>query len=66
MKQANRKRLGVLVGLEVVAAGLAWCDLAKRSDDQVRGKKNLWRAFVSINPGNSIVYWVVGRRRARI
>ena len=34
--------------------------LACRSNDQVRGKKNLWRVFVSLNPGNSSIYWAIG------
>jgi hypothetical protein len=37
-------------------------DLARRPDDQVRGRKNLWRFIVTINPGNSIAYWLLGRR----
>jgi hypothetical protein len=61
---ANRKKLllGVVVAVEVVAATLAWRDLARRSDDQVRGQKRLWRLFISLNPGNSLFYWVLGRR----
>jgi hypothetical protein len=54
--------LVAIVVAEVVSAGLAWRDLAIRSDNQVRGKKNLWRAVIAINPGNSLVYWFVGRR----
>jgi hypothetical protein len=41
---------------------MAWRDLAQRSDEQVRGSKNLWRFIVTINPGNSIAYWLLGRR----
>jgi hypothetical protein len=36
--------------------------VVRRSDDQVRGKKNAWRAFISINPGNWLLYWAFGRR----
>jgi hypothetical protein len=50
------------VGLEVVSAAVAWRDLARRTDDQVRGKKNLWRAAIVANPGNSLAYWALGRR----
>jgi hypothetical protein len=32
----------------------AWRDLGRRSETQVRGKKNVWRVFISINPGNSL------------
>jgi hypothetical protein len=61
----NPKKLAltVLAAIEVVAATLAWRDLARRSDAQVRGSKKFWRFFISMNPGNSLVYWAVGRRR---
>ena len=61
----DRKKL-LLAGLaviELVAATLAWRDLAQRDDAQVRGSKNLWRLFISMNPGNSLFYWALGRRR---
>jgi hypothetical protein len=55
--------LGVVVLAQTVSSALAWRDLAGRSDDQVRGPKSLWRVVVTINPGNSIAYWLFGRRR---
>jgi hypothetical protein len=51
-----------IVGLEVVSAAAAWRDMAQRSDHQVRGGKKLWRAAILANPGNSLVYWALGRR----
>jgi hypothetical protein len=54
--------LGAVVAAQTVSSVLAWRDLAERSDDQVRGPKNLWRFIVTINPGNSLAYWLVGRR----
>jgi hypothetical protein len=54
--------LGVVVAAQTISSALAWRDLAQRSDDQVRGNKNLWRFIVTINPGNSIAYWLFGRR----
>ena len=51
-----------IVVVQVVSAALAWRDLARRSDDQVHGRKNVWRAFFALNPGNSLVYWAIGRR----
>jgi hypothetical protein len=48
--------------VEVVAAALAWRDLGRRSGDRVRGNKKAWRVFMALNPGNSVVYWVFGRR----
>jgi hypothetical protein len=60
----NPKKLAlvVLAAVEVVSAVLAWRDLATRSDDQIRGRKSLWRIFIAANPGNSVLYWVAGRR----
>jgi hypothetical protein len=52
----------IVVPVEVVLAALAWRDLGRRSDDQIRGSKRLWRVLVSINPGNSVIYWLLGRR----
>jgi hypothetical protein len=51
-----------IVVVQVVSAAFAWRDLSRRSDDQVRGSKKAWRAFIALNPGNSLVYWAVGRR----
>lgn len=63
MKQKpNTPLLIGIVAVEVISAVLAWRDLGRRSEDQLRGTKNLWRVFISINPGNSLVYWAFGRR----
>jgi uncharacterized membrane protein YozB (DUF420 family) len=60
----KQKRIlaAIIVPVQVVMAVLAWRDLARRTDDQVRGQKKLWRIFVTINPGNSVAYWLFGRR----
>jgi hypothetical protein len=66
MKLPRTKRgkvvLGIVVVAQTISSALAWRDLAQRSDDQVRGHKNLWRVIVTMNPGNSIAYWLFGRR----
>ena len=54
--------LGAVVAAQTISSALAWRDLSLRSDEQVRGPKNLWRVIVTINPGNSIAYWMFGRR----
>lgn len=61
-KQRKWLLAAILVPIEVVLAVLAWRDMNRRTDEQVRGKKRLWRILVSINPGNSIIYWLLGRR----
>ena len=57
-----RPVLVALVAGELGSAALAWRDLARRSDQQVRGNKTAWRMFMLINPGNSLAYWLAGRR----
>jgi hypothetical protein len=64
MLTTKRKRLlaAIVVPIEVILAVLAWRDLARRTDEEVRGNKRVWRWFVVVNPGNSMVYWLLGRR----
>jgi hypothetical protein len=63
MQQNVKKRLVAgLVAVEVVSAVLAWLDLNRRADDQIRGTRKLWRVIIVANPGNSIAYWILGRR----
>jgi hypothetical protein len=59
-----RKRvlLACLVAIGVVSSALALRDMARRDDAEVRGPKVLWRVFITINPGNSVFYWVFGRK----
>jgi hypothetical protein len=60
--QNKRLLLAIIVPVEVLLAVLAWRDLAGRTEDEVRGNKTLWRVFLSINPGNAVIYWLFGRR----
>ena len=62
MRKPSKRVIGLVVVAQIVSCALAWRDLAQRSDDQVRGRKNLWRVFITVNPGNSIVYWLAGRK----
>jgi hypothetical protein len=60
----DQKRLlvMVIVPIQVFLAVLAWRDMSQRTDAQIRGTKRLWRVFVLMNPGNSLLYWLLGRR----
>jgi hypothetical protein len=51
------------VVVDVVLAILAWRDLSRRSENEVRGSKRFWRLAVMANPGNSVAYWLIGRKR---
>lgn len=63
MSAKKKKVLAIVVPIQTVLAVLAWRDLARRTPDQVRGKKSFWKVFVSLNPGNSVIYWLLGRKR---
>jgi hypothetical protein len=64
MTATRKKLLLIIVPIEIVAAILARRDLARRPDSGVRGSKRFWRLFVLLNPGNALLYWLVGRRRS--
>jgi hypothetical protein len=51
-----------IVLVEIWLALLAWRDLGRRHHDQVRGNPKMWRALIAIQPGNSLIYWLLGRR----
>jgi len=54
--------LAALALASTVSGTLAWRDLSRRAPGQVRGSKRLWRTFIVLNPGNSLFYWLFGRR----
>jgi hypothetical protein len=60
----HKRIFAVIILIEVILAAAAWRDLATRTDDQIRGNRRLWRMFVLLNPGNSLFYWLLGRRAA--
>jgi hypothetical protein len=62
MQKPPKEVVVVVVAVQAVSAALAFRDLARRTDEQVRGPKLLWRILIGINPGNSLAYWVLGRR----
>jgi hypothetical protein len=54
--------VGLVVAISVLSCAAAWRDIARRGDDEVRGPKLLWRIVFTMNPGNSLLYWLFGRR----
>jgi hypothetical protein len=54
--------VAAVVVVQAVSATLAYRDLAHRPDEAVRGPKLFWRMVVPLNLGNSIAYWLFGRR----
>ena len=65
MQRPSKKQvIATVVAVEVVSAAYAYRDLSKRPDESVRGPKRMWRIVMALNPGNSIIYWLLGRRPA--
>jgi hypothetical protein len=62
MTSRRNRVLAVVLPLEIVSAVFAWRDLSGRGDGDIRGNRWFWRVLMVVNPGNSFVYWLVGRR----
>ena len=63
MNRPDKKQvIAAVVVVESVSAALAYRHLAQRPDESVRGPKRMWRIIMALNPGNSLAYWLVGRR----
>jgi hypothetical protein len=58
-----RVAVAVLAPVEIALTTLAVVDLARRSPDQVRGRKALWWPTVLIQPLGPIAYLWWGRQR---
>jgi hypothetical protein len=61
-REQKKVLVTVVVPIQVFLAVLAWRDMSWRTDAQIRGTKRLWRVLVLLNPGNSLLYWLLGRR----
>jgi hypothetical protein len=66
MRKPPKEVIVAVVAVEVVSAAFAFRDLARRGDEQVRGPKLFWRVLMGLNPGNSLAYWLLGRRRTPV
>ena len=60
----SRQVLVALAILHILITAITLRDLSQRSDAQVRGPRWFWRVFTPLQMGNSVVYWLVGRRAA--
>ena len=58
----SRPVIVVLVVLHIIVTAITLKDLSQRSDAQIRGPRWFWRAFTPLQMGNSVVYWLVGRK----
>jgi hypothetical protein len=56
--------IAALAVAHLVVTTLVWRDLRRRTDDQVRGSKRIWRIASAANMSNSIAYVLIGRTRS--
>ena len=54
----------VAVG-HVAVTAITWADIKRRPAEQIRGDKLVWRVLTALNTGNSVLYWLLGRRRSK-
>ncbi len=62
MSPAARAAITVLAVLQVVLAGAAWADLARRAPEQVNGSKRAWAWGIAVNFAGPVAYFARGRR----
>ncbi len=62
-RRPKPKVIAAVVVVDLVLATIAWRDLNRRSEGQIRGTKRFWHVVILANPGNSIAYWLFGRKQ---
>jgi hypothetical protein len=63
-RKPNPKVIAAILVGHVAVTALTWRDLRHRTDDQVRGSKKWWRVASAANSSNSLLYLLIGRRKA--
>jgi len=63
-KKIDPRVLTVLLVLQAVIGTLTVRDISSRPKDQVRGPKLLWKVWGGTNTFGSVLYWLIGRKRA--
>ena len=63
MGPGRRASMVVMAVVQMVLAVTAWADLARRADDEVRGRKAVWAAVIAISYVGPIAYFARGRVR---
>jgi hypothetical protein len=63
-RKASPALIAALLGAHLAVTALTWRSLQRRTPDQVRGNKHLWRIASAANMTNSALYFVIGRKRS--
>jgi hypothetical protein len=48
--------------VHILVAAVTWHDIGRRSPQQLRGSKRLWRLASAVNTLGAVAYWLAGRR----
>lgn len=52
-----------MVAVQAVVGTFTVRDISRRSAEQVRGPRLLWKLWAGSNTFGALVYWLVGRKR---
>lgn len=63
LSPGTRRLLTLGTIIQIALLGAAHLDLTRRSADEIRGKKGVWRALTLINFVGPIMYFIFGRRK---
>ncbi|PSL57331.1 phospholipase D-like protein [Saccharothrix carnea] len=62
MTSAQRRGILALSAVEVLLAGAAWADLARRPAEAVHGRKRWWAVAIAVNFVGPLAYFRWGRK----
>lgn len=62
MTSAQRRGILALSAVEVVLAGVAWADLARRPAEAINGRKRWWAVVIAVNFVGPLAYFRWGRK----
>jgi hypothetical protein len=63
-KLQKLKPLAVIIPAHLAVTAFTWHDLRTRPSEQVRGSKRVWRVASGANTLGSLLYFMIGRKRA--
>ena len=62
-KRRDPRLLIAAVVVQAVVGTVTVRDISRRTDQEVRGPKLLWKLWAGSNTFGALVYWLFGRRR---
>jgi hypothetical protein len=64
IKRPDSRTIVVMVAVQAVVGTFTVRDISRRSAEQVRGPRLLWKLWAGTNTFGALVYWLVGRKRS--